>query len=286
MSEHRHRISRRGFITAAAGAAASASMLSGLPATMAEAAQGRKGSLDRIEHVVILMQENRSFDHYFGTMRGVRGFGDRAALRMHTNQDIFHQPDPARPDGGFLLPFHVDTKKVDGQDLGDTPHDWTGTHVAWNNGLYNQWVPAKTEMTMAYFGADDIPFQRALAHAFTVCDNYFCSILGPTTPNRLYLWTGTIDPEGENGGPCAANPDDYLPVFTWKTYPERLQAAGISWQVYANDEVGDGDFPNDAFVGDFGDNPLWFFQTYHDALASKDPQVHQLAERGGVHDGW
>jgi hypothetical protein len=104
MSEHRYRISRHNFITGAAGAAASASLLATLPPTIAQAALERKGSLDRIEHVVILMQENRSFDHYFGTMRGVRGFGDRAALRMNNNQDIFHQPDPLRPDGGFCCP--------------------------------------------------------------------------------------------------------------------------------------------------------------------------------------
>ena len=94
---------------------------------------------------------------------------------------------------------------------------------------------------LTYFGASDIPFQRALAQAFTVCDNNFCSVLGPTSPNRLYLWSGTIDPEGQHGGPCTANPGDYLPVFNWTTYPERLQRAGVSWQVYANDEVGDGD---------------------------------------------
>jgi phospholipase C len=103
---------------------------------VAEAAQGRKGSLDRIEHVVVLMQENRSFDHYYGTMRGVRGFGDRAALRMSNGQDIFHQPDPKRADGGFLLPWRVDTTKVDGQDMDGTPHDWNSTHAAWNNGLW------------------------------------------------------------------------------------------------------------------------------------------------------
>src|SRR5262249_48684132 len=155
---------------------ASASFLANLPAQVAEAAQGRQGSLDRVEHVVILMQENRSFDHYFGTMQGVRGFGDRAALRMHNGQDIFHQIDPARVDGGFLLPWRVDTSKVDGQDLDDTPHDWNSTHAAWNNGLWNLWPPFKTELAMTYFGASDIPFQRALAHAFTVCDNYYCSV--------------------------------------------------------------------------------------------------------------
>ena len=86
----------------------------------------------------------------------------------------------------------------------------------------------------------DIPFQRALAGAYTICDNYFCSIQGPTTPNRLYLWTGTIDPGGTQGGPATFNPPDYNPGYNWTTYPERLQTAGVSWQVYANHEVGDG----------------------------------------------
>jgi phospholipase C len=104
MSEYRYRVSRRGFIGGAAGAAASVALLGNAPAVLADAAGGRKGSLDRIEHVVILMQENRAFDHYFGTMRGVRGFGDRTALRQNNGNDIFHQPDPLRADGGFLLP--------------------------------------------------------------------------------------------------------------------------------------------------------------------------------------
>jgi phospholipase C len=117
----------------------------------------------------------------------------------------------------------------------------------------------------------------------SVCDNYYCSVQGPTTPNRVYLWTGTCDPQDQHGGPRVANPDDYNPVFNWTTYPERLQNAGITWQVHTNDEVGDGE---DGFVGDFGDNPLWLFQQYHDALASSDPKVHQLAERRGLHDGW
>src|SRR5579859_2843927 len=109
MSEQRNRIKRRTFITGAAGAAASAGLLSGLPVGVVEASQGRKGGLDQVEHVVILMQENRSFDHYFGTLRGVRGFGDRSALKQRDGKDVFHQPDPLRTDGGYLLPFRVDT---------------------------------------------------------------------------------------------------------------------------------------------------------------------------------
>lgn len=276
---------RRAFLGGAAGAVAAATVLSNLNASAAEAvsAPRRRGRLDDVEHVVILMQENRSFDHYYGSMRGVRGFNDKAALRLASGQDVFHQPDPKRPDGGVLQPFHVDTTKVDGQDLGDLDHSWEGTHAAWNLGHQDGWVGVKGELTMSYFTRNDIPFHRALASAFTVCDNYFCSVAGPTTPNRLYLWSGMIDPNGTAGGPAYFNPPDYNPVYDWTTYPERLQRAGISWQVYANDEVGDGD---DGYVGDYGDNPLWLFRAYHDALASADPKIRQLAERASLRTQW
>jgi len=278
---------RRKFIGGVAGAAAAGGVLSGLPSGMADALTEprRSGSLDDVEHVVILMQENRSMDHYFGTMRGVRGFADRAAVRLPTGLDVFHQPDAKRTDGGFLQPFHVDTSKVDGQDLGDLDHSWFPTHNVWDDGAWDAWVANKSEMTMGYFTAADIPFQRALADAFTTCDNYFCSIQGPTTPNRLFHWTGTINPAGDAGGPAISNPDDYNPVYSWTTYPERLQSAGVSWQVYANKEVGDGG-GLDGWVGDFGDNPLWLFQAYHDSLNSSNPADQQLAARANVIKQW
>jgi phospholipase C len=88
---------------------------------------------------------------------------------------------------------------------------------------------------MSYYERDDIPFQFALADAFTVCDNSFSSVLGPTWPNRLYWMTGTIDPNGTNGGPITANttPNGY---YTWTTYAERLEAAGVSWKVYQEED--------------------------------------------------
>ncbi|RJQ82637.1 phospholipase C, phosphocholine-specific [Pseudonocardiaceae bacterium YIM PH 21723] len=263
-------VSRRTFF----GAAAAASTLSALGPNAAQALSvpGGKGGLDEVEHVVILMQENRSFDHFYGTMRGVRGFADRTAVR-----NVYRQP--AKRGDGYLLPFHVDTRKVDGQDLGDLAHGWTDQHNAQANGLNNGWVAAKSEMTMGYFTETDVPFHRALADAFTIGDHYYCSIAGPTTPNRLYMWTGTIDPAGKQGGAAIGNPADYKPVYRWTTYPERLQAAGISWRVFANDEVGD-DPGGHPFVGDYGDNPLWLFDQYHNA-ANKE-----LAERARVGRPW
>ena len=183
----------------------------------------------------------------------------------------------------MLLPFHMDTTKFNAQEAGDLDHSWSGTHQASDSGAWNKWVGAKGEETMGHFTRADIPWQYALADAFTICDAYHCSIQGPTTPNRLYLWSGMIDPAGDLGGPAISNPADYNPVYQWTTYPERLQKAGVSWQVYANDEVGDGD---DGWVGDYGDNPLWLFQAYHDALASADPKVRQLAERASLRDAW
>src|SRR5947199_1923572 len=120
-------LDRRGFLAGATAAAA-------LPAAIARAraidAYVRSGTIADVEHVVVLMQENRSFDHYYGTMRGVRGFADPVALRLRSGNDVYHQPDSSRTDGGFLLPFHVDTSTVDGQDLGDLGHGWADQHQA------------------------------------------------------------------------------------------------------------------------------------------------------------
>jgi phospholipase C len=186
-----------------------------------------RGSFAEIEHVVILMQENRSFDHYFGTLRGVRGFDDRDGL--------FRQPDPLNPDG-YLLPFHLDTHRTNAQAIPSTSHAWDVQHNAWNHGAMDNWVPAHRAAdkangpyTMGYYTRADIPFQYALADAFTVCDNYFCSVLGPTHPNRHMLLTGTIDPDGVAGGPAL---DNNGRDYRWKTYAEMLSEAGVSWRYY------------------------------------------------------
>jgi len=279
-------VSRRSLIASGAAVAGAVAATQVLPGAAAAATTGtasehasagrRHGDVRDVKHVVVLMQENRSFDHYYGALRGVRGFEDAQALRYPDGSSIFAQPDPTRA-GGSLLPFRMDTTRYDAQEATDLDHSWGGTHAAWNNGAWNRWVTTKGEEAMGYFDRADVPWQYALADAFTVCDGYFCSIQGPTTPNRLFLWTGTNDPRGTAGGPAIDNPDDYLPVYGWTTYPERLQEAGVSWQVYANTETGEGDW-----LGDYGDNPLWLFQQYHDAQASTDPAVHELALRGSV----
>src|SRR6202046_1930207 len=89
--------------------------------------KGWSGTIADVKHVVILMQENRSFDHYFGTLSGVRGFGDKQALAYQNGTSVFRQPDPARTDLGHLLPYNL-TDQTDG----DLDHSWDGDHAARN----------------------------------------------------------------------------------------------------------------------------------------------------------
>ncbi|HEY3906400.1 MAG TPA: phospholipase C, phosphocholine-specific [Streptosporangiaceae bacterium] len=282
-------VSRRRFLslggTAAgvaitAGAGAQLGGIAKAPRALAAAKPSTNltGTIRDLKHVVILMQENRSFDHYFGSLQGVRGFADKQVLKYQNGTSVFQQPDTKRTDGGVLLPFHMDSTKVNAQNASDLDHSWTGDHSARNGGLWNNYVPAKTEQTMGYFTRADIPFQYALADAFTICDGYHQAILAPTSPNRMYFWTGT-------SGGFITNPADYAAVFKGAsalvTYPEALQAAGITWQVYTNREVGDGGGVN-AWVGDFGDNPLWFYQQYEDSENATTAAGQELAIRGAV----
>jgi len=197
----------------------------------------RPGSFKDIKHVVLLMQENRSFDHYFGMMSGVRGFGDAMAPVLSHGRNVFHQPDSENP-AGYMLPFHLDTFASNAQKIPSTSHAWAVQHQAWNGGKMDQWLPAHRKAdgkngpyTMGYHKREDIPFHYALAEAFTICDAYHSSVMGPTWPNRLYWMTGTIDPEAMAGGPITANKET-PGGYHWKTYAERLEEAGVSWRVY------------------------------------------------------
>jgi phospholipase C len=224
----------------AAAAAAGALMPPNLRRVLAQsesARSSRRGSLRDIRHVVVLMQENRSFDHYFGTLSGVRGFADPKALRLSTGRSAFYQPDAENP-LGYMLPFHLDTQTTSAQKIPSTSHAWAVQHEAWNGGKMDRWLAAHRKADgkngpycMGYYNRADIPFHFALAETFTICDHYHCSVMGPTYPNRMYLMTGMIDPEGRSGGPMTNN-DVPKGGFHWTTYAERLEQAGISWKVY------------------------------------------------------
>jgi phospholipase C len=226
-------------------------------------AHHRTGTIADVEHIVILMQENRSFDHLFGTLRGVRGFGDPRAIKLPSGDPVWKQPDGI----GHVLPFHPTAPELGLQFLEDLPHGWTDTHNAWNHGKYDQWVPNKGTTTMAHLTRNDIPFHFALADAFTVCDAYHCSFLGATDPNRYHMWTGWTGNDGQGGGPVLDNSEA---GYDWSTFPERLQQAGISWKIYQ--DAGEGlDAPHywgwgPPYIGNYGDNSLLYFHQYQNAL--------------------
>jgi phospholipase C len=251
---------RRRFLQVAGGAALGAAMPGPIASALAQPARRTTGTLRDLEHVVIFMQENRSFDHYFGTLRGVRGFSDPRPLSLPGGASVFHQPaDPAAIE--VVAPFRLDASTTSAQSLHGLDHSWKGSHDRWK--WHDAWIPAKTPLTMGYFTRADLPFYYALADAFTVCDAYHCSIFGPTNPNRMFLFTGTSGlAVGDDGPQVAINPPDEpnetadpandakaFKPYAWPTYAERLQAAGVSWRVYQ-------EFDN------YGDNALAYFANF------------------------
>ncbi|MBE1159230.1 phosphocholine-specific phospholipase C [Dyella acidiphila] len=227
-----------------------------------EAASG----LANIKHVVILMQENRSFDHYFGSLQGVRGFGDKAGITLAGGYSVLDQPNGSARQYPWAFnttsPAASQTSEVLTQCDGSLDHSWLTQHAAWNGGKMDSWVLAKAGVrTLGYLTRQDIPFHYALADAYTICDHNFCSILSSTGPNRTYLWSGMIDPSGQNGGPAYDGGSES--GLTWETYAEELQAAGVTWKVYQNAS------------DNFGDNALAYFTQFADA-----PTTSPLYQQG------
>ncbi|WP_129257604.1 phosphocholine-specific phospholipase C [Streptomyces lydicus] len=236
-------VSRRrvlGVGAAAAGAAMAGSLLPpSLQRALADdAARPVRGGggIEDVKHVVVLMQENRSFDHYFGMLRGVRGYADRNAIELPGGRSVYEQPGPLGL--GTVLPFPVReaaaAQKKDLQYIGALDHSWFGGAVAWNGGWMNGWVTAKTAATMAHYDRQDVPLHYELADTFTVCDAYHSSIHSSTSPNRNHLvggWTG-YEPNGKRAVGNDAYEEDTHPGYTWTTYAERLEQAGRSWRVY------------------------------------------------------
>jgi phospholipase C len=270
---------RRDFLRWAAALAATSPLLpDAIRRARSIPASSPTGTIADIEHVVILMQENRSFDHYFGTYKGVRGFGDPRPIPLHGDgandrtHTVFRQPLSGDPSGAVMpYPLHPQPSPTVSCFTG-LPHDWKSGHEAVNGGRYDRWAICKSPQTMAYYQAADIPFHFALADAFTLCDAYHCSLVGPTHPNRLFLWSGTNGQADKTDGPRIDN-NDHSYQFGWTTYPERLQQAGISWQVYQNAIANNG---KDQFgATNAGLNALQWFKPFDHLAAPASPLVQR-----------
>ncbi len=250
---------RRGFLKLGLGAGAGGALAMGavpglIERALAIAPAGQTGTLADVEHIVVHMQENRSFDHYFGMLSGVRGLGDSRPLRLPTGRSVWAQPSKEHADG-YVLPFHGDSRTtrsftVDGSEQSHQEN----VHIL-NRGRFDRWGhTGDLHKRMLYYGPADLPFYYALADAFTVCDAYHASTMTQTYPNRLHLFSGcngggTVggDPEmsnyGEDETPSADMALDRklrAEAYRWTTYAERLQAAGVAWKVYQEyDNFGD-----------------------------------------------
>ena len=229
------------------------------------------------EHIVLLMQENRSFDHTFGTLSGVRGFNDPRAISLPNKNKVWLQTNK---DGETYAPFRLDIKDTKITWMGSLPHGRQSQMYARNKGKHDKWLDAKKSgdknygkmpLTMGFYTREDIPFYYALADAFTVCDQNFCSSLTGTDPNRLYFWSGTVrEKQHEDARPYVQN-DDIEAGVEWATFPELLEKNNISWKVYQNELYADGGFTGDeeSWLSNFGDNVLEFFKHYNVKLSKR-----------------
>lgn len=251
-------LNRRKFITLAAGAGIATTWGPLLERALAVEAHNATRSINDVRHIVILMQENRSFDHYFGAMKGVRGFGDRFPVPLRSGERAFHQSDGQR----IIPPYRADGKTSNAALVPGTPHGFSDTQAAWNQGKYGFWPLYKTPYSMVYYTREELPFQYAMAESFTICDAYHCSIATGTDPNRIMFWSGAnFDPDKRAAGiNCTdehSEPSNLrcwikgaLPepgytyqgnAFTWPTIPDVLEKEGISWRIYQD--------PNDNWTG-------------------------------------
>ncbi|GLQ96642.1 phosphocholine-specific phospholipase C [Dyella mobilis] len=250
-------IKRRKFLKVTAGAAGGLTAMSMLPPAIRKAlatpAATVSGTIGDVNHVVIFMQENRSFDHYFGSRPGVRGFNDPVPAPLPsatlTGNNVWYQPTK----NSYILPFHLDTSTTSATCISASSMGFTTDTAINNGGKFNAWNTARTAgLGMGFYNRSDLPFYYALADNFTVCDQYFCSTLTDTNPNRLFLFTGS------NGLSVGTSPvlDDTESSsgWAWTTYAERLQSAGISWKVYQQTD-------------NFDDNALAWFANFKNAAS-------------------
>lgn len=283
--------SRREFIRKSLLLSGAAGLSTMLPASIqrALAIDPKLGSsfLDA-EHIVILMQENRSFDHCFGTLRGVRGFNDPRAVTLPDQKPVWMQTNAV---GETYAPFRLNIRDSKVTWIGDLPHSRASQVDAYNNGKYDKWLTAKKSgnkkyagmpLTLGHYTREDLPFNYAMADAFTVCDQNFCSAMTSTTPNRSFFWTGKVSYDLDGLQKVNIRNDDFsYGKLPWRAFPELLQENNVPWKFYQNDLSCGGGYKGEerAWLGNFGCNLLEFFAAYNVKFSSRYVRnLQQLVE--------
>ena len=231
-----------------------------------------------VEHIVVLMQENRSFDHYFGTLRGVRGFGDPRPVELPSGKPVWHQSDGTR-----RRPAVPARRRRPRPAVPRGPRRTAGptaTQAVQQRASTTSGSRPRPPTTMA------LPDAARTSRSTTRSPTRSPSAT-PTTarssarPTRTATtcgpgWTGN---DGKGGGPVLDNDEA---GYDWTTYPERLEQAGVSWKIYQDigdglDAAGSWGWTDDAYIGNYGDNSLLYFNQY------RTPQPGEPAVREGPH---
>lgn len=256
---------RRDFLSRTAAVAGGAALASYLPAEELIAEAARRSARRKlpspsnlpIDTFVVLMMENRSFDHYFG---------------WHPDADA-KAKGLTYPDAeGNDIPTYRLTPDFQGCGHPDPDHGWTGGRWQWHGGKNDRFVTGNEDLTssdefaIGYYLKQDVPFIPHAADAYTLYDRWFCSIMASTYPNRHYQWGA------QNGGQKSNLFPFQVPGmetgFTWETIADRAIANGVSFRYYNSD------LPFASLYGQRGvrwTRPIQEF--YADALAGQLPQI-------------
>ncbi len=208
-------VDRRGFLKGTAagvlglsGAAAVTSGCTPAPAPPPIRPRGPFGDAG-IDHVIVVMMENRSFDHFLGWLPGANGVQD----------GLTYTDDSGREHATH----HLDRFGSCGWD--DPAHSYKGGRQQLNGGAIDGFLRGATDLfPIGYYTADDLPFWGPAAPAWTVCDNYFSAILGPTYPNRFFQHCGQTD-RWEN----------WMSITSMTTIWDLIAAAGLEGRYYYSD---------------------------------------------------
>jgi phospholipase C len=213
----------------------------------------RLGARIPIDTFVVVMQENRSFDHYF---QGLPAYGQPAA---EVAPPGYANPDPEHP--GAPVKPHLLTDLC----VPDLPHSWKAVHDQYANGAMNGFVAAANPdgaRALGYYDERVLPFYYALANTFAIADHYFSATLGPTWPNRMFALAGSSLGHVKNTPPPRR--DEEFSIF------HQLEKKGIGWAIYS--EAGSFEeeiFP--ALAAERGDHTKTMKEFFADARAGTLP---------------